>query len=69
VLFFKPEVKVNLQEMIDKVKMHPDYPKAGMILCHNGVVRSTLCAGRPVSELTVRVARQPLQKIMEDIRH
>jgi molybdopterin synthase catalytic subunit len=68
VLFFKPEVKMNLQEMIDKVKMHPDYPKAGMILCHNGVVRSTSRAGRPVSELTVTVERQPLQKIMDDIR-
>lgn len=59
---------MNLQEMIDKVKMHPDYPKAGMILCHNGVVRSTSRAGRPVSELTVRVERQPLQKIIDDIR-
>ena len=68
VLFFKLEVKMNLQEMIDKVKMHPDYPKAGMILCHNGVVRSTSRAGRPVSELTVRVERQPLQKIIDDIR-
>jgi molybdopterin synthase catalytic subunit len=68
VLFFKMEVKMNLQEMIDKVKMHPEYPKAGMILCHNGVVRSTSRAGRPVSELTVRVERQPLQKIIDDIR-
>ena len=68
VLFFKLEVSMNLQEMIDKVKMHPDYPKAGMILCHNGVVRSTSREGRPVSELTVRVERQPLQKIMDDIR-
>jgi molybdopterin synthase catalytic subunit len=39
-----------------------------MILCHNGVVRSTSRAGRPVSELTVRVERQPLQKIIDDIR-
>jgi molybdopterin synthase catalytic subunit len=68
VLFSKLEAKMNLQEMIDKVKMHPDYPKAGMILCHNGVVRSTSRTGRPVSELTVRVERQPLQKIMDDIR-
>jgi molybdopterin synthase catalytic subunit len=68
VLFFKLEVRMNLQEMIDKVKMHPDYSKTGMILCHNGVVRSTSRAGKPVSELTVRVERQPLQKIIDDIR-
>ncbi|MCX5857554.1 MAG: molybdenum cofactor biosynthesis protein MoaE [Deltaproteobacteria bacterium] len=59
---------MNLQEMIDKVKMHPDYPKVGMILCHNGVVRSTSRDGRPVSELTVRVNRQQLQLITDDIR-
>lgn len=59
---------MNLQEMINKVKRHPDYPKVGMILCHNGVVRSTSRDGRPVSELTVRVNRQPLQIIVDDIR-
>ena len=59
---------MNLQEMIDKVKMHPDYPKVGMILSHNGVVRSTSRDGRPVSELAVQVDRQQLQHIMDDIR-
>jgi len=59
---------MNLQEMIDKVKMHPDYPKVGMILGHNGVVRSTSRDGKPVSELTVSVSRKPLQKIVDDIR-
>jgi len=59
---------MNLQEMIDKVKKHPDYPKVGMILCHNGVVRSTSRDGRPVSELTVSVNRPLLQNIMDDIR-
>jgi molybdopterin synthase catalytic subunit len=68
--FFRPskEVTMNLQEMIDKVKKHPDYPKVGMILCHNGVVRSTSRDGRPVSELTVSVNRPRLQNIMDDIR-
>lgn len=59
---------MNLQEMIDKVKMHPDYPKVGMILGHNGVVRSTSRDGKPVSELTVRANRESLQKIVDDIR-
>lgn len=54
--------------MIDKVKMHRDYSKVGMILCHNGVVRSTSRDGRPVSELTVQVNRRQLQEIMDDIR-
>ena len=54
--------------MIDKVKTHPDYPKVGMILCHNGVVRSTSRDGRPVSELTVHVNRPRLQTIIDDVR-
>jgi molybdopterin synthase catalytic subunit len=66
--FFMPEVEMNLQEMINKVKMHPNYPKAGMILCHNGVVRSTSRDGRPVSELTVSANRESLQAILDDIR-
>lgn len=59
---------MSIQEMIDKVKTHPDYSGVGMILCHNGVVRSTARDGRPVSELTVEANRQQLQRIVDDIR-
>jgi molybdopterin synthase catalytic subunit len=59
---------MNIQEMIDKVKVHRDYSRVGMILCHNGVVRSTARDGRPVSELTVQVNRQQLQHIVDDVR-
>jgi len=41
---------MDLTDMIKKVKSHPDYKKAGMILCHNGVVRETSRDGKPVSE-------------------
>jgi molybdopterin synthase catalytic subunit len=30
---------MNLADLITQIKEHPDYSKAGMILCHNGVVR------------------------------
>ena len=59
---------MNLQEMIDKVKMHPDYPRVGMILGHNGVVRSSSRDGKPVSELTVTADWKALQNIVDDIR-
>jgi molybdopterin synthase catalytic subunit len=59
---------MNLQQMIEKVKRHPDYPRAGMILCHNGVMRATARNGRPVSELTVQADRTALQQILDDIR-
>jgi molybdopterin synthase catalytic subunit len=59
---------MNLQQMIDKVKEHADYPKVGMILCHNGVMRATARNGRPVSELTVQADRTALRQILDDIR-
>ncbi|MCK9274766.1 MAG: molybdenum cofactor biosynthesis protein MoaE [Syntrophales bacterium] len=57
-----------LQEMIDKVKRHPDFHKAGMILCHNGVVRATSKNGKPVNELSVRADRAALRKIVENAK-
>lgn len=59
---------MNIQEMIDKVKMHRDYSKVGMILCHNGVVRPTARDGTPVSELTVQANRQQLRRIVDEVR-
>ena len=55
---------MNLAALIDRIKSHPDYPKAGMILCHNGVVRGTSRDGRPVSGLTVAVDRKTLESIL-----
>ena len=37
---------IALEPLVEKIKQHPDYPKAGMILCHNGVVRQTSRDGR-----------------------
>ncbi|MBW2193116.1 MAG: molybdenum cofactor biosynthesis protein MoaE [Deltaproteobacteria bacterium] len=55
---------MNLDGMIDKIKKHPDYHKAGMILCHNGVVRDTSRDGRQVSGLTISVDNSKLQQII-----
>lgn len=59
---------MDLAGMIGKIKAHPDYTKAGMILCHNGVVRSTSRDGRPVSELVVKADRNRLEEIVSEIR-
>ncbi len=55
---------MNLSQMIDQIKHHPDYPKVGMILCHNGVVRSTSRDGRPVSGLRVAVDHEKLREVV-----
>ena len=59
---------MNLSKLVEQVKKHPDFHKAGMILCHNGVVRATSRDGRPVSEVTVRVDRKRLEVILGEIK-
>lgn len=53
-----------IAEMIQEIKRHPRYHEAGMILCHNGVVRNTSRDGRPVEELAVRCNRGRLREIV-----
>ncbi len=52
-------------DLIHKIKNHPEFDKAGMILCHNGVVRGTSRDGRKVSGLQVSVDHQKLNHILE----
>jgi molybdopterin synthase catalytic subunit len=61
-------MSINISEMFEKIKKHPDFEKAGMILCHNGVVRQTSANGRPVSKLKVKVDHAKLQEILERYR-
>ncbi len=57
---------MNLTHLIDTVKKHPDYDKAGMILCHNGIVRSTSRDGRKVSGLKVTVNHEKLKQVIDE---
>jgi molybdopterin synthase catalytic subunit len=59
---------MNLNGMIKSIKENPDYGKAGMILCHNGVVRGTSRDGRKVKGLRVAVDHQKLEQIVADQR-
>lgn len=54
----------SLNDLVAEIKCHPDFPKAGMILCHNGVVRETSRDGRKVSGLSVSVDWQKLEEII-----
>lgn len=57
---------MNLNNLIDAVKKHPDYDKTGMILCHNGVVRSTSRDGRQVSGLRIAVDHEKLRNVITE---
>jgi molybdopterin synthase catalytic subunit len=59
---------MDLSEMIKKVKANPAYHNAGMILCHNGVVRATSRDGKPVTELVVNVDRHRLAGIITEMK-
>lgn len=56
---------MELQNLLNKVKAHPDFAKAGMVLCHNGVVRESSRDGRKVTGLSVRVDEDKLTAIIE----
>jgi molybdopterin synthase catalytic subunit len=59
---------MTLLDLINKIKEHPSYHKAGMILCHNGVVRGSSRDGKPVQDLFVSVDRKRLAEILEEMR-
>ena len=56
---------MDVTHMIDTIKNHPAYHRAGMILCHNGVVRDTSRDGRKVSGLTISVDHKKLSQVVE----
>jgi molybdopterin synthase catalytic subunit len=57
---------MSIASMIDQIKSHPDYSKAGMILCHNGVVRATSREGEEVTGLEIKVDHGRLKEIIID---
>lgn len=59
---------MNAADLLQSVKSHPDYHKAGMVLCHNGVVRATSRDGRRVSGLSVAVDHARLETVLEKAR-
>ena len=59
---------MDINLMLDSIKKHPDFEKAGMILCHNGVVRGTSRDGRKVTGLRVAVDRDRLTQVLTEQR-
>ncbi len=55
-----------MDKLIEKIKSHPDYDKAGMILSHNGVVRGTSRDGRRVTGLKVAVDVKKLESVLAE---
>lgn len=60
------EQNMDMMTLMDQIKQHPDYHKAGMILCHNGVVRDASREGDKVTGLKVVVDHQRLNEILAE---
>jgi len=55
---------MSLERLIASVKQHPEISRAGMILCHNGIVRGCDRSGENlVSTLRVAVDRSAIERI------
>ena len=59
---------MDMNTMMASIKANPDYDKAGMVLYHNGIVRSTSRDGRPVTGLRVAVDLQKLKDVLTKYR-
>jgi len=57
---------VDLSRLIQDIKAHPRFAEAGMLLIHNGVVRSTARNGKAVTALRVTVDHARLQEILAE---
>lgn len=56
---------MDLAGMIADIRKHPHFRKAGMLLCHNGVVREHARDGRKVRGLRVRVDHDRLKQVLD----
>ncbi len=55
---------ISMDKLIAKVKAHPQISRAGMILCHNGIVRGSDRSGqKKVSRLDVQVHHEKIEEI------
>ncbi len=56
---------MDQNQLVEKIRAHPDYDRVGMILTHNGVVRATSRDGSPVSGVRMEVRRELISQIVE----
>ncbi|MBI5249302.1 MAG: molybdenum cofactor biosynthesis protein MoaE [Desulfomonile tiedjei] len=55
---------VSLADLLAGIKAHPEISRAGMILCHNGIVRESDRSGsKHVRALRVNVDRSAIERI------
>ncbi len=61
--------KLDAAAFLDQLKRSPGIEKAGMILIHNGIVRSFSRNGAPVSAVEVSADLERLNEILNEARN
>ena len=56
---------MELNPILKNIKRRADFDNVGMVLCHNGVVRSTSRDGRRVTGLRVAVDNEKLTRLIK----
>jgi molybdopterin synthase catalytic subunit len=59
---------MDIPAMINQMKQHPEFARAGMVLYHNGVVRGTSREGDKVTGLSIKVDHQRLGEIVAEAK-
>jgi molybdopterin synthase catalytic subunit len=59
---------MDISAMIADIRKHPRFSEAGMLLCHNGVVRGHARDGRTVMGLRVAVDHERLERVLAEQR-
>lgn len=59
---------MEINQMINEIKCHPESGKIGMIACHLGQVRNTSRNGRKVTGIEVYYDHKSLEDIISDIK-
>ena len=54
--------------MVAQIKAHPRIGEAGMILCHNGIVRGTSRDGQKVRMIKVKINPETLTSLVSQIK-
>lgn len=59
---------MNIQDMIENVKRHPDADRIGMITSHLGIVRGHSRDGQGVLAVQVAYEREQIDKIINEMK-
>jgi len=56
----------TIHDLIEEVRSNPNIDRAGMIVCHNGIVRGFSRGGKKVSKLRVKINKERLKEIISE---